>query len=282
MWAGAKSWLGYGDDKPADAPTEKMSEDDLAGMYDSSPRSAGSHKDPFDYYHFRCMMPLEPEEYFRGMRYNSSRVYKEETEFMQTVSYKVTDATSSERVVRIYPLKKAPGWLHSILPDLQLEMVSRVGFPQYMTNVVGIRPEIPDAFSMETVLTKPGEEPVFETALPRADTKYPVKYIDVDIVADYWTEYKEGEDPSKASFGGLPLLTEGWKEGAKMCVHKLIRVIRPNGMLKPVRGTLEAKIISGIGKELADNVGRRVLHTIDEWRGLTIEEIVADKKAGES
>jgi len=51
-------------------------------------------------------MPLQPEEFFRGMRFNSTRVYKEEAEHMETISYNVLDETRSERVVHIKPIKK--------------------------------------------------------------------------------------------------------------------------------------------------------------------------------
>lgn len=240
-------------------------------------------KDPFNYYHFRCLMPLEPEEFFRGMRYNSTRVYKEEAAHMETISYQVLDKTSSERVVHIKPIKKCPYWLQKVLPELNFEMVSRLGFPAYKTTVRGIRPEIPDAYYMETVLAPAGVEPTFEMAMPGSDgkrVKYPLQVFDIDITKDYWKDGKvvAEKDPSQTAFGHMPVLTDGWESrDAKMCVHKLIRMVRPGGILKPARSTVERLLVEGIGKELADNVGRKVLHSIPEWYHLTLGEIMAER-----
>lgn len=88
------------------------------------------------------------------------------------------------------------------------------------------------------------------------------------------------EDPSQTSFGHVPLLTEGWKSRAQMCVHKLVRIVRPGGMLKPARSTVERLLVEGIGKELADNVGRRVLHSIPEWYPLSLADIIAERTDG--
>ena len=97
--------------------------------------------------------------------------------------------------------------------------------------------------------------------------------IDIDICEDHW---KDGvkipeEDPAVTAFGHVSILNEGWKTRAQMCVHKLIRIIRPGGLLKPTRGTVESLVIKGIGKELADNVGRKVLHSIPEWYHLSLK-----------
>jgi len=256
---------------------------------DESEIAAASHsedKDPFNYYHFLCPMPLEPEEFFRGMRFNSTRVYKQEAEHMQTISYAVLDEMSSERVVHIKPAKKLPYWLQKVVPELNFEMTSRVGFPAYKTTVVGLRPSIEDAFYMETLLIPAGEEPRFEIGLPGSDgkrVKHEMKVIDVDIVADYWKNgvVVESEDPAQTAFGHVPLLTDGWKSRAKMCVHKLVRIMRPNGLLKPARSTVERLLVEGIGKELADNVGRRVLHSLPEWHDLSLAEILAEREVGD-
>merc|ERR1711935_620394 len=100
------------------------------------------------------------------MRYNSTRVYKQEAAHMETISYSILDEMSSERVVHIKPIKKCPYWLQKILPELNFEMISRVGYPSYQTTVVGLRPAMADAFYMETVLAPAGEEPKFNIAMP--------------------------------------------------------------------------------------------------------------------
>jgi len=282
----SRSWSQWAFGSPQDTDSTDAPEGMTEKQIDESDIVAeDGDKDPFNYYHFRCLMPLEPEEFFRGMRFNSSRIYKQEAEHMETISYKVLDEMSSERVVHIKPVKKCPYWLQKILPDLSFEMISRLGFPAYRTTVRGLRPEINDAFYMETLLIPAGEEPQFQVAMPGADgkrVKYPIQVIDIDIVKDHWKKGKvvPSEDPSQVQFGHVPLLTDGWRSRAQMCVHKLVRIVRPGGMLKPARSTVESLLLSNIGKELADNVGRKVLHTIAEWYPLTLAQIMSERTDG--
>jgi hypothetical protein len=240
---------------------------------------------------YRIPLPLSVEEYRIAQLYTAAKFSKENTaketrEGVEIVENKPFEdgerkGQYTKKVIRMG--SHIPDWIKSWVPAnlLAIEEEAWNSYPNCKT--VYTNKYMGDKFSIVIKSAYLPDAGTTENALHLTDDQIKTRVIDkIDILCDPIdkSKYKEEEDPAiwASKKTGRGKLKTGWqdeavKSGVVMCSYKVVLLELNSWMLSSLFSKFESFIHTNILRAVL-TLGHRQAYTwMDEWHGLTIEDI---------
>jgi hypothetical protein len=196
-----------------------LDDDDLENERSSAPAATGAQLSRVGprWVDLRVPLPITAEEYLVGLRANSHRVYKEESEHLVIKEHVLQDVCNSFKIFHTMPMKKLPRFLRPLVPDLEAKSQIRLNFPQTQSYTRILKPKSLSEFFHYTeawIVKDITDTPLFELAPNPSDSH---EVLHLDVCKDGWKKYKAEHDPALHKFGGIGPLGEGWQKTKVKC-----------------------------------------------------------------
>ncbi|KAF6024370.1 vib [Bugula neritina] len=240
---------------------------------------------------FRIILPMTVEEYHVGQLYSIAETSKNETgggegvEFVDSYSYtgnpiffgEFPDGQYTQKVHHM--ASKVPQYIRALAPKGSIELREEAwnAYP-YCKTVVTNPVYMKDGMfiSIETMhLADKGETENVHRLTPEELEQRKVIYIDIANDKVVPTDYKANEDPAKfkSEKTGRGPLDKNWIETSTpvMCCYKLVKCeFKWHGLQPQVEN-----LILRVHHRMFTNFYRQMFCQIDQWYGLTMEDIRA-------
>jgi len=230
---------------------------------------------------FRVLLPLTIDEYQVGQLYSVAKKSEQETSNGEGVEVLKNEPYEDENfkgqyTEKIYHLgSRLPGWVKMFIPGnaLKLEEKAWNAFPYCKT--VLRSPLMGDSFTFiieSRHVNDDGSQENIHNLSPEILKKREVDFINISDKVEDKKAYKKEEDPTlirseKANRGPL---TDGWKGNQPlMCCYKLVTA---EFKMFGFQGKVESFLMN-FERDLFFNFHRQVYCWLDEWFGMTMEDI---------
>jgi len=233
---------------------------------------------------FRILLPLTVEEYQIGQLYSVAKSSSQETsngegvEVLKNEPFKNEDGLEGQYTEKIYHVgSRLPGWVKAFIPGSALKLEEKAWNAYPYCKTVLKNGWMADSFTFTIESRHYNDDGKQENVHNLPADQLKKRELDfIDIAADKIEkkDYKKEEDPSlvrseKADRGPL---VDGWKEKSpRMCCYKLVTVeFKKFGL----QGTVE-KFLQTFERDLFLKFHRQVYCWLDEWFGMTLEDVRA-------
>jgi hypothetical protein len=230
---------------------------------------------------FRVLLPLTTEEYQVGQLYSVAKKSAQETsngegvEVVKNEPYE-NETGKGQYTEKIYHLgSRLPGWVKAFIPGNALKLEEKAWNAYPYCKTVLRSPWMGDSFTFIIESRHENDDGKQENVLnipPDLLKKREIDYIDISAPMEDKKNYKKEEDPTlvKSEKAGRGPLTEGWQEKKPlMCCYKLVTAeFKMWGFQSKVESFLMK-----FERDLFYNFHRQVYCWLDEWFGMTMEDI---------
>jgi len=227
------------------------------------------------------LLPLTIEEYQVGQLYSVAKRSEQETsggegvEVVKNEPYE--DANSKGQYTeKIYHLgSRLPGWVKAFIPGNALKLEEKAWNAYPYCKTVLRSPWMGDSFTFiieSRHAEDNGKQENIHNLPPDALKNREVDFIDITDKIEDKKQYKKEEDPVlvRSEKAGRGPLTEGWKEKTPlMCCYKLVTA---EFKMWGLQGKVESFLMK-FERDLFFNFHRQVYCWLDEWFGMTMEDI---------
>lgn len=229
---------------------------------------------------YRIPLPLTCDEFRVGQLYAVAKASKQETkgdtgvEVLENEPYE-KDGDHGQYTHKIYHLgSRLPGWIAAILPSnmLKLEEKAWNAFPNCRTELSN--PSMGDRFTY-VIQTKHFDDDRGERENVLGVEAKDTKHLNVTLldIADPVEDSPEDPTVFTSAKSGRGPFTKGWIAAANpvMCVYKLVTFeFRYWGL----QGKVE-NFVAGIQGGILAKFHRQVVCWMDEWHGMTMDDVRA-------
>jgi hypothetical protein len=232
---------------------------------------------------FRIVLPLSVEEYQIGQLYSVAKTSSQETSNGEGVEVLVNEPYTNEQTGergqythKIYHVgSRLPGWVKAFIPGSALKLDEKAWNAYPYCKTVLKSPWMGDNFTFTIESRHFNDEGQQENVHNLTAEQLKKREVDfIDIAADKVDkkDYKKEEDPTqvrseKAHRGPL---VEAWKtQQPHMCCYKLVTV---EFKMFGLQGKVESFLMN-FERNLFLKFHRQVYCWLDEWFGLTLEDI---------
>jgi len=230
---------------------------------------------------FRVLLPLTTEEYQVGQLYSVAKKSEQETyngegvEVLKNEPYE-DENSKGQYTEKIYHLgSRLPGWVKAFIPANALKLEEKAWNAYPYCKTVLRSPWMGDSFTFiieSRHYTDDGSQENVHNLPADKLQKREVVYIDISDKVEDKNKYKKEEDPTlvKSEKAGRGPLTPGWKEKKPlMCCYKLVTA---EFKMWGFQGKVESFLMN-FERDLFFNFHRQVYCWLDEWFGMTMEDI---------
>jgi len=230
---------------------------------------------------FRVLLPLTTEEYQVGQLYSVAKKSEQETsngegvEVIKNEPYE-NETGKGQYTEKIYHLgSRLPGWVKAFIPGTALKLEEKAWNAYPYCKTVLRSPWMGDSFTFiieSRHVNDDGKQENVHNLPADALKKREVDFIDISAPVEDKKQYKKEEDPTliKSEKAGRGPLTEGWKEKRPlMCCYKLVTA---EFKMFGLQGRVESFLMK-FERDLFFNFHRQVYSWLDEWFGMTMEDI---------
>eukprot|EP00002_Diphylleia_rotans_P022667 TRINITY_DN4442_c0_g1_i1.p1 TRINITY_DN4442_c0_g1~~TRINITY_DN4442_c0_g1_i1.p1 ORF type:complete len:264 (-),score=58.14 TRINITY_DN4442_c0_g1_i1:231-1022(-) len=233
---------------------------------------------------YRMPLPLTVEEYNVAQLYMVSKASEQQTSGGEGIEIIKNEPYANEHekgqfTHKIIHLKsRIPRWLGAVLPAGALEFHEQAWNAYPVCKTVYNCPYFGAKFSLEVhsryIADCGDSENVFNLSAEELKARE-VEYIDIAMDPIDSGSYKKEEDPqlfTSQKAGRGPWKTKDWRKSSQpvMTCYKLCKV---NVQLWPLQGKIERFVHQSALRDVFFKSHRQCVCWMDEWYGLTIEDI---------
>jgi len=240
---------------------------------------------------YRIPLPLTVDEYrvaqlFTTAKFSRENTTKESHEGVEIIENKPFEEGEkkgqyTKKIIRLG--SRIPDWIKSWIPATLLAIEEEAWNCYPSCKTVYTNKYMGDKFSIVIKSAYLPDAGSTDNALHLTDEQLKLRVVDlVDILLDPIdkTKYKEEEDPAifVSKKTGRGKLQKGWQEEAKkngtvMCSYKVVLLELNSWMLSSLFSKFEYFVHTNILRAILTLGHRQAFTWMDEWYGLTIEDI---------